>query len=82
MLHRAISIAGCGREREIHQQACVAIWIGNLKRAGACVRLIMPKSFSYSLLKVRTKLTYLQKNSRTINDGGLVALCQEVGFRV
>ena len=51
MLHRAISIVGCGRERERHHQACVAIWIGEFKSAGACVRLIIPKSFSYSLLK-------------------------------
>jgi hypothetical protein len=31
------------------------------------------------MLIAKYEQTYLQKNSRTINDGGLVALCQEVG---
>ena len=31
------------------------------------------------MLIAKYKQTYLQRNSRTINDGGLVALCQEVG---
>jgi hypothetical protein len=31
------------------------------------------------MLIAKYEETYLQKNSQTINDGGLVALCQEVG---
>jgi hypothetical protein len=31
------------------------------------------------MLIAKYEQTYLQKSSRTINDGGLVALCQEVG---
>jgi hypothetical protein len=31
-----------------------------------------------AMLIAKYEQTYLQKNSRTINDGGLVALCQEV----
>jgi hypothetical protein len=31
------------------------------------------------MLIAKYEHTYLQKSSRTINDGGLVALCQEVG---
>jgi hypothetical protein len=31
------------------------------------------------MLIAKYEQTYLQKSSQTINDGGLVALCQEVG---